>query len=119
MALEDLLREAAKRGITHLSLAPTPSADGKHIYWCARATPSTEHKYISCTCEDPVDAVTQVLEALPKAKRRSSKPEPHLVQSELPVTATVIEEPKAVTEPAASAAPLNLEEEFASWLPKP
>jgi len=161
MALEDLLREAATRGITHLSLSPTPSEDGKRTYWQARATPSTEHKYVMCACEDPVDAVTQVLAAMAKAPKRSRKPEPHLVQSPANAlygtmaaiaerqglseefTAAVTEPRQTFTvpdgftaarddegratgelvktapEPVASAAPLNLEEEFASWLPKP
>lgn len=136
MALEDLLREAAKRGITHLSLSPTPSEDNKTVYWLAKATPSTEHKYVQCACADPVDAVTQVLQAMAKAPKRAaptkrfdsvSAPVSEMPQRANEITATVTEPPgqetQAQTEtepvPAAPAAPLNLEEEFASWLPKP
>lgn len=70
MTLEELLRETAKRGITHLSLVPTPSEDGKTTYWRAQATPSTMHKYVSCNSLDPVEALTEVLKALPKAEAR-------------------------------------------------
>lgn len=73
MALEDLLREAAKRGLTHLSLAPVPSTDAKTTYWLASATPSTMHKYISTTSKDPVEALEQVLKALPKAPKRAPR----------------------------------------------
>ncbi len=147
-SLEDLLREAAARGITHLSLAPTPSEDGKKTYWQARATPSTEHKYVQCACEDPVEAVAQVLQAMAKApkrtqakrfdsvnaplsempQRRQPNPDPNLYGSGVTaaVTATPagpdVPEPKpeTVPEPVPSAPPpINLEEEFNSWLPKP
>lgn len=72
MTLEELLRDAAKRGITHLSLVPTPSEDGKTTYWRASATPSTMHKYVFCNHTDPVEALTQVLQAMPKAPSRST-----------------------------------------------
>lgn len=130
MALEDLLRDAAKRGITHLSLHPTPSEDGKTIYWRAQATPSTGHKYVSCADLDPVVALAGVLHGLPKAPART----PSTKSAAMPITAAVIDPInggpfrgvdqhtfKTVPEPVASAEapPLNLEEEFASWLPKP
>lgn len=105
MNLDDLIHEAAKKGLTHLSLVPTPSADGKKIYWAATATPSTMHKYINCADEDPVAAMKEVLKALPKApmrqKRGIERP-----QKGLDVTATVNpDEPPEETE-------LN------KWLPK-
>lgn len=71
--LNDLLREAAKRGLTHLSLSPVHSADGKKVYWHATASPSTVHKYISTTSLDPTEALIQVLTALPKAPKRGPR----------------------------------------------
>lgn len=73
MALEDLLREAAKRGLTHLSLHPVHSEDNKTVYWRCSATPSTMHKYVSTTTLDPVESVAAVLKAMPKAAKRSAK----------------------------------------------
>lgn len=70
MTLEEQLREAVAKGITHLTLYPTPSADGKKTYWRATATPSTGHKYISVTAADPIEALNEVLKALPKAPKR-------------------------------------------------
>lgn len=72
MALEDLLREAAAKGLTHLSLHPVPSEDGRSTFWRATATPSTQHKYVSTANYDPAEAVRVVLEALPRAPRRSA-----------------------------------------------
>lgn len=138
MALEDLIREAASRGITHLSLSPTPSEDGRTIYWAARATPSTEHKYISCNTLDPVDAITQVLLALPKAPKRAPRTKngerpisvPVAELPEAPVTAAVTRETFTVPEghvatrdgdgrATGETTPINLDDEFSSWLPKP
>lgn len=73
VALEDLLREAAKRGLTHLSLHPVHSEDNKTVYWRCSATPSTMHKYVSTTTLDPVESVAAVLKAMPKAQKRSTK----------------------------------------------
>lgn len=70
MTLEEALRDAARKGITHLTLYPVPSADNKTTYWCARATPSTGHSYVQTNSLDPVEAVIEVLKALPGAKRR-------------------------------------------------
>lgn len=70
-----MLRQACERGITHLTLAPTPSEDGKTIYWAARATPSTTHKYVACNDKDPIVALTGVLLGLPKAPKRSAPKE--------------------------------------------
>lgn len=72
MTLEDLLREAAAKGLTHLTLYPIDSVDGKTVYWNARATPSTTHSYVQAANYDPVVAVTTVLDALPRAQRRKS-----------------------------------------------
>jgi len=74
MALEDLLREAAAKGLTHLSLHPVHSEDTKTVYWRCTATPSTMHKYVHVTTLDPVEAVEQAIKALPRAGRRSTTP---------------------------------------------
>jgi len=68
--LEDLLMQAADKGLTHLSLWPVPSQDGKKVYWRAQATPSTGHSYITTTSKLPHDAMAAVLLALPKAPKR-------------------------------------------------
>jgi hypothetical protein len=80
VGLEDLIREATKRGLTHLSLHPVHSEDNKTVYWRCTATPSTMHKYVHVTTNDPVEAIEQVLKALPKAPARKD-PEPKLVLS--------------------------------------
>lgn len=90
MTLEDTLREATTRGLTHLTVWPTWSNDGKTTYWNARATPSTGHQYVSAAHSDPVEAVRVVLTDLPRAKKR--------------VTATVTE-PQMEKEPAMSLDP--------------
>jgi hypothetical protein len=72
MAIEDLLREAAAKGLTHLTLYPVDSQDGKSVYWNARATPSTGHMYVQVANFDPVKAVELVLEALPRARKRAA-----------------------------------------------
>lgn len=76
MSIEDTLRAAAAKGMTHLTLYPVQSDDGKTTYWHARATPSTGHSYVQTTSRDPVEAVEQVLLALPKAPKRA-KIDPH------------------------------------------
>jgi hypothetical protein len=88
--LEEALTEAAGRGLTHLTLYPTWSNDGKTIYWNARATPSTGHHYVSAAHNDPVEAMRVALTDLPRAKKR--------------VTATVTE-PQMEKEPAMSLDP--------------
>lgn len=70
MTLEEQIREAVKYGITHLTLAPTWSSDGKTTYWRASATPSTMHKYVTCSSTDPIEALIGVLKAMPKAPAR-------------------------------------------------
>jgi len=73
MTLEELLADASTKGLTHLSVWPVPSADGKQTYWAARATPSTGHQYVSAQSKFAVDAITEVLLALPKARKRADK----------------------------------------------
>lgn len=106
MMLEDLLREAASKGLTHLSLHTVWSADQKTVYWAARATPSTGHSYIQVQGKDPVELLTQVLKALPKAPKRAAPASK--AQRELEVTATV----------NATNAEAEPESEIDKWLPK-
>jgi hypothetical protein len=82
MTLEQALREAAAKGLTHVTMWPVPSQDRKTTYWYARATPSTAHSYVQTQNVDPVAALTAVLESLPKAPKRVAKK----------VTATVTDE---------------------------
>lgn len=70
MTLEEMIRTAAAKGITHLTLYPVQSADNKTTYWHARATPSTGHQYVHEICTDPVEALQAVLVAMPAAKKR-------------------------------------------------
>jgi hypothetical protein len=73
MTLEEQLREACKKGLTHFTLYPVESVDHKTTYWCARATPSTGHSYVQCQTLDPIEAVAEVLKSLPSAKARKPK----------------------------------------------
>ena len=73
MTLEEQLRDAAAKGMTDFTLYPVPSVDNKTVYWRARATPSTMHKFVQVTEKDPVAAVMAVLKALPRATRKSEK----------------------------------------------
>lgn len=98
MTFEDLLREAAAKGLTHFTIWPTPSEDRKTVYWTARATPSTQHSYVQSHGTDPVDVALAVLKSLPKAPKREQKK----------ITATV-KEPPAIETPAG---------EMDEWLPK-
>lgn len=104
MTLEEQLRDAAAKGLTHLTLYPTPSADNKTTYWNARATPSTGHQYVMAAHLDPIEAVRTVLEELPRAKKRAPNPNPNLYGSG--VTAAVTD------------APLSPNGELETWLPK-
>ncbi len=72
MALEQLLREVCKRGLTHLSLSAETSMDGKKTYWRVLATPSTMNKYVTASGEDPIEAMEQVLKAVSKAPLRAA-----------------------------------------------
>jgi hypothetical protein len=68
VTLEEQLRNACEKGMTHFTMWPVHSEDRKTIYWHAQATPSTGHSYVSTNSLDPVEAVTEVLKALPRAK---------------------------------------------------
>lgn len=106
--LDEALKLACQKGMTHLTIYPIPSADNKTIYWCARATPSTGHSYVQVATLDPVEAVMEVLKALPSAKRRAaiSKDRGSTYEARhTPVTAPVTETPP---EP----------ETMNTWLPK-
>lgn len=72
MSIEELLREAATKGLTHFSLHPTESTDGKTVYWRASATPSTAHRYVEAVGTDIVDVVIRALVQLPAAKKRAA-----------------------------------------------
>lgn len=119
MALEDLFREAAAKGLTHFTLYPVQSEDRKSTYWAARATPSTGHSYVQAADADPVRATELVLEALPRAPKRGAKFDsvnPPL--SELPQRAVTA----AVTAPGHTdlmVSPEAIDEALESWLPKP
>jgi hypothetical protein len=107
MTIEELLRAAAAKGLTHLTLYPVESEDRKTTYWHARATPSSAHSYVQIATTDPVEAVVQVLKALPGAKKR--------------VTATV--NPDRQTTHPGAVLPGDLIEpqppgELETWLPK-
>jgi hypothetical protein len=98
--LEEALREAAAKGLTHLTLYPVESEDRKTTYWHAKATPSSAHSYVQVTTTDPAEALAAVLKALPKAPRRAAPTNPPLADHE--VTATV--KPQ--------------QEDIETWLPK-
>jgi hypothetical protein len=70
MALEDLLKKACEKGLTHLTLWPVQSHDGKTTYWIAKGTPSSAYGYVQSEDKDPIKALTTVLENLPAAKKR-------------------------------------------------
>lgn len=69
MTLEEALKQACERGMTHLSLWPVPSDDRKTTYWKATAAPSTQHRRSEGTSTDPVDAVLKALTEMPKAPK--------------------------------------------------
>lgn len=110
MTLEEQLLAAANAGLTHLSLHPVFSEDRKKTYWRATATPSTMHKYVSTQALNPVEAVAEVLKALPKAPKRAAK-----------VTAAVTH-PMDLDPPEGTAEnPINMDETkegLEAWLPK-
>lgn len=74
MTLDEALREAAARGLTHLTLFAVPSLDSKKTYWAARAAPSTGHHYVQFNGDDPVEVLVECLALLPKARKRAEKP---------------------------------------------
>jgi hypothetical protein len=102
VTLEELLKEACAKGLTHLTLYPVPAADGRITYWHARATPSTGHHYVARAGTDPIDVLSEVLSNLPKAPKRA-------------VTAAV-KRPPLATEP--TTIPAKLDPELEDWLPK-
>lgn len=116
--LEDLLRAACERGVTHLSLYPVSSADGKKVYWSARGTPSTNHKHVTVNDTDPVVALRGVLIGLPKAPKAraavSHKPAKPTELAETPaeneITATVTDAPQEDPAPQ--------QETIDTWLPR-
>ena len=79
MALEDVIREAISRGLTDLQLHPEFSNDRKTAYWRASATPSTQHKVFSVSHLDPIEALTTVLQAMPKAPKRKRADTPEVL----------------------------------------
>lgn len=119
MTLEEILREAATKGLTHLTLYPTFSDDRKTTHWCARATPSTGHQYISASDIDPIKVLTTVLVNLPRAKKRTdakidqNRGSTYPAQNEITATVT---EPDA--KPGATGLHPELENEIDKWLPK-
>lgn len=106
MTLEERIKEACDKGLTHLTVWPVPSVDGKHTYWAARATPSTGHAYVSTQSKFAVDAIAEVLAQLPKAKSRSLPPPREFTA--------------AVTDPVAVAKEefSQITSEIDRWLPK-
>lgn len=110
MTIEELLTAACAKGLTHLTMWPVPSADGKTTYWHARATPSTGHHYVSASGLNPADVLAEVLSSLPKAPKRA-------------VTAAVKPRFDSVNPPISempqrAATPANLDPELEDWLPK-
>lgn len=71
-SLEEALRAAAEKGLTHFSMWPVPSADGKKTYWRASCAPSTGHHYVAVSGEDPVKAAIEALQNLPAARKRKA-----------------------------------------------
>lgn len=71
-SLEEALRDAAARGITHLSIYPVHSADRKIVYWHASASPSTEHLPAKASSLDIVEAAAQALHGMARAPKRSA-----------------------------------------------
>lgn len=89
-SLEDLIRQCAANGCTHLTVYPVHSADNKTVYWHARATPSTQHRYVHEIDTDIVAAITKVITLMPKAPKRAPSKKGML---DLTATVTPSEEP--------------------------
>lgn len=87
-SLEDLIRQCAANGCTHLTVYPVHSADNKTVYWHARATPSTQHRYVHEIDTDIVAAITKVITLMPKAPKRAPSK-----KGMLDLTAAVTEPP--------------------------
>lgn len=107
--------------MTHLTMWPVPSADGKTTFWKARCTPSVAHGYVEIESLDPVDAITRVLQLMQKApKRRAPAKDPNLYgssenQGTLPIDAIPGKETEDGNVTATVTDPSALE----TWLPKP
>lgn len=102
--------------MTHLTMWPVPSADGKTTFWKARCTPSVAHGYVEIESLDPVDAITRVLQLMQKAPKRSAKSAaPGLEnQGTLPIDAIPGKETEDGNVTATVTDPSALE----TWLPK-
>lgn len=110
MTLEELITQAAARGLTHLTLYPEQSSDGKKTYWAARATPSTGHHFVAAADMDPVKALTTVLDNLPKAPKRVTAAVKKFDEENPPLS----EMPQRTSASAAA----KLDSELENWLPK-
>lgn len=91
MTLEEALKQACDRGMTHLSLWPVPSDDRKTTYWKATAAPSTQHRRSEGTSTDPVEAVLAALVEMPKAPKIPARELRVRAGKEPEITAAVIE----------------------------
>jgi hypothetical protein len=118
MTLEEAVTEAAAKGLTHLSLAPVPSQDGKKMYWHASAAPSTGHQYVHGNAENPVGALMEALTQLPKAKKRTIVPSgPKFDSVNPPLSEMAQREFTAAVSDPTGLHP-ELEETIDKWLPK-
>lgn len=116
MTLEEQLLAAANAGLTHLSLHPVFSEDRRTTYWRATATPSTMHKYVSTQSLSPVEAVSEVLKALPKAPKRAAKDVTAAVTHPMDLDRAAEEQGVGTTHHEAVNPPT---EGLEAWLPKP
>lgn len=76
-SLEDLMQEAAARGLTHLSVYPVHSADHKTVYWHASASPSTEKLPSKSSGMDIVEVAAQALQGMSRAPKARAGKENH------------------------------------------
>jgi len=122
VTLEEALREAATKGLTHVTIWPVESHDRKTVYWYARATPSTGHSYVQTHALDPAEAMVEVLKALPNAKKRHAPAkDPNLYGSGLvEVTAPVslAENIRSLDAHRPPTTVADLDPTLANWLPK-
>lgn len=66
--LEDRLRQAASKGLTHVSLWTVWTENKKQVFWAASAVGSGGQGYLRVEHTDPIQALTAVLDHLPRAK---------------------------------------------------
>lgn len=111
MTLEELLREAAAKGITYLSVYPVPSQDGKVTYWNASASPSTNHFPSKGQGTDIIEAVTLALQGMHGAKKRTPPKKE--------VTATVTENVDHGADPIDMSEDKDRLDKIDDWLLKP